>query len=300
MIPNKYTKAEKIKLSNELNYVSEKDAIDDFEKLRDIGCKARQSGISNIGNKVVNRFTQVERLDTKTNRGLSFFDLLNNRTKIVRPSIDNLLKYYGVNRKTASIKIWKRVMDLYFGSINIFRPLIAMDIYCRYKPKSILDMTMGWGGRLVGACALDIPKYTGIDFNKQLEKPYEDLQHLMSQLSTTKINLYFQDAVTFNYNKIKYDLVLTSPPYYNIEVYRGVPVKSKDEWDKDFYIPLIVKSWNGLDEGGHYCLNIPEELYERVAYNLLGKPYEKIQLRKVKRFQDSRQKYHEFIYVWKK
>jgi hypothetical protein len=213
LIPNKYTKAQKLKISNELNPVSEEEAIKDFEKLKAIGCKAKDAGLSKAGNQVVNRFTQAERLDTKAKRGLSFFDLLNNKTRLTAPSIDKLLRYYGVDRKTADVKVWKRVMDIYFGSINIFRPLIAMDVYCRYKPKSVLDMTMGWGGRMVGACALNIPEYTGIDFNKQLERPYEKLQDLMDELSTTETDLYFEDAVKFDYSKVKYDLVLTSPPY---------------------------------------------------------------------------------------
>ena len=299
-VQNKYTKKEKERLSNELNFVSDEEAIKDFEKLKEIGCNAKDVGLSRVGNKVVNRFTQLERLNTKGRLGLTFFDLLNNKTRLSYPSIDKLLKYYNVNRKTADIKVWKRIMDIYFGSINIFRPLIAMDIYCRYKPKSILDMTMGWGGRMVGACALNIPKYTGIDSNKELIRPYKELQKMMNKLSTTKTDLYFEDAVKFDYSKIKYDLVLTSPPYYNIEIYGGDSKKTKDKWDEDFYIPLITKSWEGLKKGGHYCLNIPIELYDRLVKNLLGKATEKIQLKKSKRLKDEEETYHEYIYVWKK
>ena len=300
IIPEHYTLKQKTKISNELCSVSEDEAIADFEKLKTIGKDAGEMGLSQVGNKVVNRFTHLERLNTTTKSGLSFFDLLNNKTRLAYPSIDKLLKYYGVDRKTADVKNWKHIMELYFGSVNIFRPLIAMDIYSRYKPKSILDMTMGWGGRMVGACALNIDTYTGIDFNKNLEKPYGELQNLMNGLSTTKTNLYFEDAVKFNYKKIKYDLVLTSPPYYNIEIYNGTPVKSKDDWDKDFYIPLIKKSFQGLQKGGHYCLNIPIELFERVAVKLLGEPTDKIQLKKAKRRSGVKETYHEYIYVWRK
>ena len=302
ILPERYTPAQKQKISDDLNYVSKEDAEKDFDKLQDIGCDAKNKGLSKVGNQVVNRYTQLERLNTQGNQKLSFFDLLRNKEKLAstRPSIERLLDYYGVNLKTADVKVWKRVMDIYFGSVNIFRPLIAMDIYCRYKPKSVLDMTMGWGGRLVGACALNIPKYTGIDFNKKLETPYHKLSQFLHEHSTTTIDLYFQDAVKFDYSRIKYDLVLTSPPYYNIETYSGQVIKSKDDWDRDFYIPLIEKSWKGLQKNGHYCLNIPLELYERVALRLLGKPTEKIQLVKAKRRGGGKETYHEYIYVWKK
>jgi hypothetical protein len=44
-------------------------------------------------------------------------------------------------------------------------PIVAMYIYNKFNPESILYMTMGWKGRLVGACVLDIEKYTGIQIN---------------------------------------------------------------------------------------------------------------------------------------
>jgi hypothetical protein len=89
-----------------------------------------------------------------------------------------------------------------------------MFIYNKYKPKSILDMNMGWGGRFVGACALDVEKYTGIDINTKLFKPYKDMTKFLDNKTKTKITLYFEDSVKFDN-----DLVLTSPPYYNIEMY---------------------------------------------------------------------------------
>lgn len=300
LIPEKYTVKQKEKIINELNPVSEEQAEEDFEKLKKIGCKAKDAGLSQVGNKVVNRFTQLERFNTKSKRGLSFFDILNNKTRLSAPSIDKLLKYHGYTRVDAPLREWKRIFEVYYGSINIFRPLIAMDIYCRYKPNTVLDFTMGWGGRMVGACALNIPKYIGIDYNSELKKPYEKLQDLMDELSETETELYFQDAVKFDYSKITYDMVLTSPPYYNIEIYRGVPVKSKDDWDRDFYIPLFEKTWKGLKKGGHYCLNIPLELYERVASKILGSPTEQIQLKKAQRRQTGKALYGEYIYVWRK
>jgi 16S rRNA G966 N2-methylase RsmD len=97
-----------------------------------------------------------------------------------------------------------------------------MDIYNRFKPTSILDFTMGWGGRLVGACAMDIPSYIGIDLNKNLIKPYEEMVKTLKELGTkTEIKLIFKDALKVDYSKLNYDCVFTSPPYYNIELYTG-------------------------------------------------------------------------------
>jgi hypothetical protein len=198
----------------------------------------------------------------------------------------------------STLQIWYRIFNMYFGSVNIFKPTIAMNIYYKYKPKSILDMTMGWGGRLVGACALDIPNYTGIDLNKDLIKPYAEMVDVLSNYSTTKITLIFKDALKVDYSKIHYDLVLTSPPYYNIEQYSHQPRINKDEWDETFYKPLVLKTWKHLQKGGHYCLNVPKDVYERVLKNILGKAHALIPLVKSKRTPN--EKYKEFIYVWLK
>jgi hypothetical protein len=290
--PNIYNITQKKRLANQLQNISKEDAIQDFERLKQIHCNAQKKGLSRIGNKVVDYFTLTERLNTRGNKGISFYDLLYNKSRISKLRyIQNMLSYY----KKKDIKTWKKIMDIYFGSINIFRPLIAMDIYCRFKPQCVLDITMGWGGRMIAACALNIPKYIGIDINTELIQPYKKMQHFMAQLSTTKTELYFQDAVTFPYHNIIYDLVLSSLPYYNIEIYNGVSVKTKEQWDEDFYLPLINNSWNGLSKKGYYCLNIPTEIYDRTAYKVLGEPYQKILLQKSKR-----NKYHEYIYVWMK
>ena len=229
--------------------------------------------MSNIGNYTVNYFTALERHETKSRNGISFFQFLENKPNL--PYIKKLLKYYGYTRENAPIKVWKNVFRLYFGSISIFKPIVAVYIYNKFNPKSILDMTMGWGGSLVGACALDIEKYTGIEINSNLYKPYKNMLKFLCGKTKTKVKLFFEDAVKFDYSKIDYDLVLTSPPYYNIEIYRRNKKMSKEEWNENFYKPLFQNSWNNFKKGGYYCINVPNEVFENILFPMLGKVYEK-------------------------
>tara|TARA_R110000782_G_scaffold1833_2_gene7529 strand:- start:2470 stop:3384 length:915 start_codon:yes stop_codon:yes gene_type:complete len=295
---NNYTDIQKKNIALQIKDISQEEAIKDFDNLKKIACNGKDNNLSRVGNKVVDRFTIGERLETKGKKGINFYDLYYNRFKLTQPSIESLLKYNDTDTENATVKNWYSIMNLYYGSISIFRPLIAIEAYCKYKPTAILDFTMGWGGRLVGACALDIKKYIGIDNNKDLRKPYTELKKLMNKHSNTDIELYFTDAVKFDYSKLEYDMVLTSPPYYNIEEYEGQVTKTKDEWDRDFYEPVFRNTFNNMKKGGYYCLNIPEELYERVALKLFKKPTHKIRLNIKKRKSES--KYKEFIYVWKK
>ena len=94
--------------------------------------------------------------------------------------IANMLKYYedvkNKNKTKNNYIVLKEVYNICISAINIFRPLVAIEIYTKYKPTSVLDFTCGWGGRLVGACALNIPNYIGIDINTNLINPYLEMK----------------------------------------------------------------------------------------------------------------------------
>jgi len=301
MKKHNYTRKQKKQIANQLFSLTKEEAISDFEKLKQIGCDTKKK-FSKVGNNTVNYFTIEQRLETIGNKKWSFYDVWKNHAKIAReyPYVKKILAHYAKNYNTyPQIKIWKRIYDIYYGSITIFRPLQAMEIYCRFKPTSILDFTMGWGGRLVGACALGIQKYIGIDNNKQLQEPYRKMVSMLETVSQTKIELLFQDALNIDYSKMKYDMVLTSPPYYNLEFYGNkYEPKDKEEWNSTFYEPIIEKTYKYLQRGGYYCLNLPIEIYDNVAKKILGACRVKIQMKKFKR--TTGRQYNEFIYVWKK
>ena len=176
-------------IAKKIKNITEEEAIRDYENLK----KADLSKVTNetrIGNKFVDHFTFLERLETVSKKGMSYFEFIKDTEYHKKKYIQNLLKYQKGDDKHVALY---RVFKLHCGSIGLFKPLTAMEIYSRFKPTSILDFTMGWGGRLVGACALDVPNYIGIDSNKQLKEPYQKMVKLLKQLGTkTKIKLIFE------------------------------------------------------------------------------------------------------------
>ena len=304
-----FTRKQKQKISDNIHTYSMEDIVKDYQTLVEIGCTAKSKLHKKSGNKIVDHFTLTERLNTIGNKGISFFQLWNNKKEFEKKTyIQNILRFEKERDMLDIYKIWYKISNLYFGSINIFRPLIAMDIYCRYHPTSILDMTAGWFGRGIGAAALNIPKYIAIDNNRNLKTPYQKLVRFLKQQGTsTEIETYIADSITFDYSKLNYDMVFTSPPYYDIEKYSyQKEYSSMEEWDQSFYIPLFQQTYRHLKPGGHYILNIPSSVYERVCVPLLGKADEYIPFPKNKRFHAIQKnvkktnRYEEFIYVWKK
>jgi tRNA1(Val) A37 N6-methylase TrmN6 len=162
----------------------------------------------------------------------------------------------------------------------------------------VLDFCAGWGGRLVGACALNIKEYIGIEINKDLSESYDKMITFFSDKERkvdTKIQMYFEDATKFDFSKIEYDMVLTSPPYYALEKYpHNTNYETKKEMNDNFYSVLIKNSYKYLKPGGHFCLNINKEIYDNVCIGLLGEATTIMPFKKSKR----QNEYSEFIYVW--
>ena len=236
MIQEKYSDVEKQEISRKIKPILWEDIQKEYQTLKNIGANAViESPRSRLGNDIVDYFTFQERLNTRGKYGLSYYDFLANMKSgdpenplKKKKFIQTMLKYYqdvkNKNQTKNEYKVYKEVYNICISAINIFRPLMAMEVYTMFKPTCVLDFTCGWGGRLLGACVLDVPQYIGIDSNKHLAKPYHSLTtFLKEQGAKTDIQLFFEDALTFDYSTLKYNMVFTSPPYYDLEIYSCQP-----------------------------------------------------------------------------
>lgn len=296
------TKKRRHEIAAAIKSITKEAALKDFQKIRR-QCKTVKkicdaAKLGRAGNDAVDYFTFPERLETVGNKGISFYDFYHNRRAFSQKPYIKKYTTYAKKLNLSPEKLWFRMFQLYFGSVNIFRPLIAANLYKKYKPRSILDPTMGWGGRAIAAAALDIPHYIGIDLNKSLRAPYKELSKVIAPHTTTKLTFMFQDALTVDYSKLDYDMVMTSPPYYSVEIYKHMKnYPTKEEWNAAFYRPLIEKTYKHLAAGGVYILNVPVEVYEENCVPLLGAAKERISLPKSSRGIGSGAE-KEYIYVW--
>lgn len=301
------TESEKDFMLSQLNPITMEKVSTEFNELKEIGKTVPIPVQAKVGNAMVDFFTLKERLNTRGKYNTSYYEFVKNIEWFKEKQfVTNLLTFYEDVKNKNNTKnehvVLKEVYNIGISSINIFRPLVAMDLYKRFNPVTVLDFTCGWGGRLVGACALNVPNYIGIDINQNLESPYADMCQFLNANSATRIQMFFEDAVAFDYAAIEYDMVFTSPPYYFIEKYSNNRSYggSKDEMNKQFYEPLFMKSYRHLKVGGHYCLNVNQDIYEHVCVPLLGRHADQaIPLCKSKRHNEDNE-YVEFIYVWNK
>ena len=310
-------------IANKIKPLSETDVELDFEKLQTTVNAALLSTTDydhkngngevvfnercRIGNNVVDFFTFQERLETRGKYDVTFYDFVKNMEEFKKKKfIQNMFTYYATVKNARGLKneyiVMKEVYNICISAINIFRPLVAVEVYTKYKPSVVLDPCAGWGGRAVGAAVCDNVQYFGIDINHSLQIPYQNMcAFLNSRIGFPgRIRMVIDDAVTYDYSQVepKYDMVFTSPPYYFIEKYsyNKSYSGSKDEMDEQFYAPLFLNTFLHLLPGGCMVLNVNREIYERVCLRLFGPAHETMNCKKSKRQND----YREMIYIWRK
>ena len=212
-----------------------------------------------------------------------------------------MLKYYKEVKNKNNTKneyvVLKEVYNICISAINIMKPLNCIEIYKKYNAKKVLNFCAGWGGSMVAAGALNLDTFYGIEINTELKNPYDDMITYLKTKSDTIYDMTFTDALDYDYSKIIYDTVFTSPPYYFLEKYPNNKIySSKKDMDEKFYKPLFSKTYNGLQKDGFFIINVCKEVFENVLRELLGEPYEVFPLKKSKR----QNNYSEIVYVWLK
>lgn len=246
---------------------------------------------SRAGLQTLDRLFFDYRIQTKTRRGISFVEALE-----CPKTMEHLRTLATRYKRDHSYESLYDVFCLWYGAVNQFRPAIGKWIVSRYAPKvGVLDFSAGWGGRALACLSLGVP-YTGIDTNRNLQEPYRLLQEYNP---ACPIKMVWEPAEQASF-VFPYDLVFTSPPYWTLEKYQGMPeYKTKREFFDRFLCPVVMKAWTGLLPGGTMVLNMPREFYEEVR-DFLPPLLETLEMPLANRRLGRGAKAQEQIYVWRK
>lgn len=230
--------------------------------------------ISNIGNKASDFFHQIERWkcdatgypspqktwETEKFRLTLFKALFSLKVKEINPtilrSIISLRKYIAAQ----------------------FRPSAAKVIYDTYKPKVVLDFSMGWGDRLLAAHASQyVEKYIGIDPNMNLFDGYKKQIIKYDNISGKSKDFELICGRAEDENiilKDKFDMIFTSPPYFDKEKYDQSDQQSykmyKDfnSWMNGFLFKAIQLRSQNLKSGGHLIINVSDIYTRKKLYKI--------------------------------
>jgi hypothetical protein len=256
-----------VSIAKKLRDITKEDAVKSYEDLKKIaaGC-SKAAQLSRAGIAALDYFFLQHRLKAKTKKHISFANAVKQR-KTLRYINDKIRQINGNSAFKDRIRLLKRrysIFQLYYGSINQFRPTEALKVYCRFKPRiGILDFSSGWGGRCLAAMAAGIP-YTGIDTNTNMRSAYNNILKTYGG-ANTNVKMIWGPSEKVDFSKLKYDLVFTSPPYYILEEYEKMPTyKSKEDFYERFLRTVVRGCWKWLPQDGVLALNMPADMFDAV------------------------------------
>lgn len=249
--------------------ISSKDASSEFLKLKDLDCKKLISKStktefannfkykgkklftiisSSIGNKISNKFFQKERMKASMANHPSPIQVWkddNKRTRLFAGMIK--LNKQSPTKNEAQLRA---SMRLYFSVVPQFKVAVAKCIYNHFDARNVLDFSSGWGDRLTAFLSCTHTKsYTGIDPNTKLEKCYNNLIKNFNSSKTVK--MIYKPAETVLPTK-KFDLIFTSPPYFELEKYSenktqsNIKYSNLEDWFTNFLFKALKNNLRNL------------------------------------------------------
>jgi len=198
-------------------------------------------------------FFHPHMFECKSKGNMSALDFYNSDDDFKR-AIWKVIALYGKITKSNIREICRN--EKASSRINQFPPRVAMAVLKELYPNGgirYLDPTHGFSGRLIGAyCSGLVDEYVGIDLSKDTHNGSLKTVEWMKDLSNMKVDLLEGDCLDImpqlgNY----FDLVFTSPPFLDIEQYKGVPFQTNyGQWMDTFISPFCHACFRSLKSGG--------------------------------------------------
>ena len=148
-----------------------------------------------------------------------------------------------------------------------FNANTCRDLLQEFGGGRVLDPCHGWGGRLVGALLADVQSYTGVDPSDEASAGVHKIADAYHEYSPeTKVTLLKMPFEDTELEAGAYDIAITSPPYFDVELYHGeqqsyVRYPKYDLWRDGFYRQLIAKVYDYLRDGGTFILQVGSQKY---------------------------------------
>lgn len=200
-------------------------------------------------------------------KGVSVYDLAGDSTLMYKALWANLKMH-----STPYVSEIRRSLCMVGGLSNVtkYRAPLAKAIIEGYGAKKVLDPCIGWGGRMLGALAAGAT-YTGCE---PCVDTYKGLLGILKDISIEDRCILMNKPAEEGLLEVgdSYDMVLTSPPYYNLEKYSDegdqslVKYGSWEKWLNEWLDPVITMSLSCLKDNGTSCWSVKNFRTDRSYY----------------------------------
>lgn len=153
-----------------------------------------------------------------------------------------------------------------------------------------LDISAGWGDRLITAIASKVKKYVAFDPNDELKDGQDKIIRMFGNSDFERYHIIYEPAELGikKINKLEtFNLIFSSPPFFDFEIYSNKETQSShtfpkfQTWLKDFLFATIYEAWKHLENGGKLAIyivdigqyNIVEPLFQYIEKECKGSNY---------------------------
>ena len=193
---------------------------------------------------------------------------------------------YGNVREATLFKI---------SSVLSIMKYVEKDRDIRISDCRILDPSSGWGDRLIAFISLNAKEYIGFDPNDNLQNGYNKIIKTFTKLNKQNqiINDYHYQVIPDGFENSKFnnyfDIVFTSPPYFDTEDYdnsikqsiKKYPTQSL--WLNKFFTKYLKNCVKAVKSGGLIFIHISNNKHFKVVKFLMDQ-MDKLNVRKYKYF----------------
>jgi len=264
-LPSTITTQELMNVDFHFNF-SDEELLQDWKRLKSI-TTFKTGSQWKPGLKLCQHFCK-NFFDIEAKNGKSFSKCWND------PVLMDKVRLWGLEKMSALYVSWlRRAVYMASGMHNpsFYRPHLAKQIIFSTNKLNgtLFDPCAGWGGRMLGTVAAGW-NYVGCEPNTTT---YNHLLEIVEFLGisdyVTLHNIPYEDLDLSTVGEV--DIILTSPPYFNLESYTSDKNQSYlkfadyDTWLNDWFLDMVSKNISILAEDGLSCYNIMDGLCENIV-----------------------------------
>jgi len=246
-------------------FVTKKEVKESAKRLAKytLSLETKSYRVTNIPNKIFKGETFI----VEYNEDDIISNFYNEKQRVLCKRYDtdlNVFDFWNANKNKlkVSYKSNKALYDALYKAhfqCATFKPSILVGFIKKFNSKSVLDFSGGWGDRLLAMLITGVDGVV-VDPNEKLHDGYKQMIKDFAN-DRSKYETIASPFQTAEIPGRPYDLVFTSPPYFNLETYTGknqsyVAGMNMIEWKNTFLYPSLEKAWSVLQVGGHMCIII--------------------------------------------
>jgi SAM-dependent methyltransferase len=254
--------------------VSSTESVSELDRLRRVGAPQLGETLSRpstVGLKLANSFhPEMWAARVRGRSPLSCFE----DDKILRHVLEKAVRFWP-DRRCWNARCVRILVSIHNrGRVSNFRPTVARALIEAFSPEGaeVLDFSAGYGGRLLAALTLPC-RYVGID---AATAQCDGLRRMTAALEGNAqiVHACAEDALP-HFDCGRFDLVISSPPYFKLERYSDEPTQSYrrhpryDLWLSGFLNPLLEHSHRVLRKKGQLILNVVDLARYPIAHDAL-------------------------------